>query len=192
AIEVYRIGDRNLLETVVGNDFQRNLDRYELKRLADQRGFAVWSGTLKVESPLNAEVTTAFPVDQSIGDLSPGVYVMSAEAAPVTTERYEEIATQWFIVSDLGLSAYSGNDGIHVFVNSLSAATAKPQTDVRLIARNNEVMATRRTDDSGHVLFEAGLARGEGGLSPALLTVTSDKADYAFLSLKSNAFDLSD
>ena len=52
--------------------------------------------------------------------------------------------------------------------------------------------ATRKTDDSGHVLFEAGLARGEGGLSPALLTVTSDKADYAFLSLKSNAFDLSD
>ena len=38
----------------------------------------------------------------------------------------------------------------------------------------------------------AGLARGEGGLSPALLTVMSEKADYAFLSLKSNAFDLTD
>src|SRR4029077_20948061 len=36
------------------------------------------------------------------------------------------------------------------------------------------------------------LARGEGGLSPALLTVMSDKADYAFLSLKTNAFDLTD
>src|SRR6201999_2902713 len=50
----------------------------------------------------------------------------------------------------------------------------------------------RKTDESGHVLFEAGLARGEGGLSPAMLTVTSDKADYAFLSLKADAFDLSD
>jgi hypothetical protein len=63
---------------------------------------------------------------------------------------------------------------------------------VRLVARNNEILATRKTDESGHVLFEAGLARGEGGLSPAMLTVTSDKADYAFLSLKSDAFDLSD
>ncbi len=42
------------------------------------------------------------------------------------------------------------------------------------------------------MLFEAGLARGEGGLSPAMLTVTSEKADYAFLSLKTNAFDLTD
>ncbi len=63
---------------------------------------------------------------------------------------------------------------------------------MRLVARNNEILATRKTDDSGHVLFEAGLARGEGGLSPAMLTVSGEKADYAFLSLKTNAFDLSD
>ena len=63
---------------------------------------------------------------------------------------------------------------------------------MRLVARNNEILATRRTDDAGHVLFEAGLARGEGGLSPALLTVTGERSDYAFLSLKTTAFDLSD
>src|ERR1700743_1091329 len=40
--------------------------------------------------------------------------------------------------------------------------------------------------------LRGGRARGGGGLSPAMLTVTTDKADYAFLSLKSNAFDLSD
>lgn len=40
--------------------------------------------------------------------------------------------------------------------------------------------------------FEAGLARGEGGLSPAMLTVSGEKTDYAFLNLKGNAFDLSD
>ena len=42
------------------------------------------------------------------------------------------------------------------------------------------------------MLFEAGLARGEGGLSPAMLTVSGEKTDYAFLSLKTSAFDLSD
>src|SRR6185437_9918112 len=102
------------------------------------------------------------------------------------------LATQWFIVSDMGLSAFSGNDGIHVFVNSLASTAAVARAEVRLVARNNEILATRKTDDAGHVLFEAGLARGEGGLSPALLTVMSDKADYAFLSLKTNAFDLTD
>src|SRR6202040_3548855 len=34
--------------------------------------------------------------------------------------------------------------------------------------------------------------RGEGGLSPALVTVSGEKTDYAFLSLKTSAFDLSD
>src|SRR4029079_14412353 len=79
-----------------------------------------------------------------------------------------------------------------VFVNSLASTGAVAKAEVRLVARNNEILATRKTDDAGHVLFEDGLARGEGGLSPALLTVMSDKADYAFLSLKTNAFDLTD
>src|SRR5262249_41534909 len=102
------------------------------------------------------------------------------------------LATQWFIVSDMGLTAFSGNDGVHVFVNSLASTEAIAKAEVRLIARNNEILASRKTDDAGHVLFEAGRARGEGGLSPAMVTVTSEKADYAFLSLKTSAFDLTD
>ena len=62
--------------------------------------------------------------------------------------------------------------------------TRSRNAEVRLIARNNEILATRKTDEAGHVLFEAGLARGEGGLSPAMLTVAGEKTDYAFLSLK--------
>src|SRR5207237_79066 len=77
-VRIYRIGDRNLINTVLGNDFQRNLDRSELERLGENRGVKVWEGELKVEPTLNADITTAFPVDQTVGDLQPGVYVMSA------------------------------------------------------------------------------------------------------------------
>src|SRR5437667_1901707 len=118
---------------------------------------------------------------------------MTASAkGPGSGDDDGSLATQWFIVSDLGLTAFSGNDGIHVFVNSLASTDAIAKAEVRLVARNNEILATRKTDQTGHVLFEAGLARGEGGLSPAMLTATGEKTDYAFLSLKSNAFDLSD
>src|SRR6185312_10544247 len=160
--------------------------------LGDERGVKVWSGELATATTLNEEVTTAFPVDQALGDLQPGVYVMTAAAKGPGSDDDNSLATQWFIVSDLGVTAFSGNDGIHVFINSLASTEAVANAEVRLIARNNEILATRKTDESGHVLFEAGLARGEGGLSPALLTVTSDKADYAFLSLKTDAFDLTD
>lgn len=194
-VNVFRIGDRNLINTVIGSDFQTALSKYQLESLGDERGVKVWTGELATASTLNADVTTAFPVDQAVGELQPGVYVMTAAAKGPGSGSGDDdgsLATQWFIVSDLGLTAFSGNDGIHVFVNSLASTDPMAKADVRLVARNNEILATKKTDDSGHVLFEAGLAKGEGGLSPAMLTVTSDKNDYAFLSLKSNAFDLSD
>ena len=55
-IAVYRVGDRNLLETVLGYDFQRNLSRSEAERLGEERGAKVWSGELAVEQKLNTEV----------------------------------------------------------------------------------------------------------------------------------------
>ena len=191
-VNVFRIGDRNLIDAVIDSDFQRPISKYQLGNLGNERGMKVWAGELATSSTLNQEVTTAFPVDQAIPEMQPGVYVMTAAPkAPGSDDDYQ-LATQWFIVSDLGVAAFSGNDGIHVFVNSLASTEAVARAEVRLIARNNEVLASRRTDEFGHVLFEAGLARGEGGLSPAMLTVAGEKTDYAFLSLKSSAFDLSD
>jgi uncharacterized protein YfaS (alpha-2-macroglobulin family) len=190
-LSVYRVGDRNLIDTVLGYDFQRNLSRNEAEQLASERGSKVWSGELSVEQKLNAEVVTAFPVDSALTDLKPGVYAITAAPKEAITQDYEALATQWFIVSDFGLTAYSAQDGIDVFVHSLASAQALPGTEVRLIARNNEVLAVKATDANGRVHFEAGLTRGEGGQQPAAV-IASAKADYAFLSLKSPGFDLSD
>lgn len=194
AVNIFRVGDRNLINSVLGSDFRRNLSTYELSVLGDEKGVKVWSGEVATQPTLNADVVTAFPIDQAVGEMQPGVYVMTAATKGLaSSEDYDSsLATQWFIVSDLGLTAYSGNDGIHVFINSLATTAPTAGADVRLVARNNEILATKKTDTAGHVLFEAGLGRGEGGLSPALLSVSSDKGDYAFLSLKSNAFDLTD
>jgi uncharacterized protein YfaS (alpha-2-macroglobulin family) len=191
-IAVYRISDRNLIETVLGRDFQRNLYPYELERLTDSRGIKVWNGELAVEQTLNAEITTAFPVDQAIGDMAPGVYVMTAAAQGTSSDDSDALSTQWFIVSDMGLAAYSGNDGINVFVNSLATTEPKGQVEVRLMSRGNEILSTMKSDAAGRVAFEAGLSRGEGALSPAMLVATDAKGDYAFLNLKGPAFDLSD
>jgi alpha-2-macroglobulin len=193
ALEIYRIGDRNLLETVVGRDFQRTLDRYDLNRLSEARGSQVWKGEMAVEETLNTEVTTAFPVAEAVGALAPSVYVMVAQAAGAPPQdEFDALATQWFIVSDLGLTAFSGNDGIHAFVHSLDTTQPKGASEVRLLSRGNEVLASKRTDDSGHVQFEANLARGEGALAPAMLIASDSGGDYAFLSLKAPGFDLTD
>src|SRR6266851_3604912 len=124
SVNVFRIGDRNLINTVIDSDFQRSLSKYELSSLGNERGVKVWSGELATATTLNQDVTTAFPVDQALGDLQPGVYVMTAAAKGPGSDDDGSLATQWFIVSDLGLTAFSGNDGIHVFVNSLASTDA--------------------------------------------------------------------
>ena len=111
AIEIFRLGDRSLVGAIGGDDsgrgdFQRSLGRYEIEQLREARGVSVWKGELAVEqAALNADVTTAFPVDQAVGELKPGVYVMVAQPQELKNvdNDFSSLATQWFIVSDLGL-----------------------------------------------------------------------------------------
>ena len=63
ALEIYRIGDRNLLETVVGRDFQRNLDRYDISRLTEERGSEVWKGAMTVEQTRGGFVAQCLGID---------------------------------------------------------------------------------------------------------------------------------
>jgi uncharacterized protein YfaS (alpha-2-macroglobulin family) len=191
-VEVYRIGDRNLLGTLDRGDFQRQLSRYEVQRIKSRTGERIFAGTMDVPQKLNEEVTTALPVTDAVGTLKPGVYVAIAKPTQKTRERYYAEATQWFIVSDLGLTAFSGDDGVHAFVRSLADAKPSAGVNVKLVARNNEVLGTAKTDANGYAHFDAGLARGEGGLQPALLVAEGDNVEYAFLDLTSGAFDLTD
>ena len=196
-VEVYRIGDRNLLPTVRSDDFLGQITRYSAGEIAREKGLKIWNGTLDTASDLNLDVVTAFPVIDAVGKLEPGIYVMTARPSDGTAddnehaESYENIATQWFVVSDLGLTAFSGKGGVQVLVRSLASAEPRPDVEIRLVARNNEVLATRKTDAAGVAMFDPGLARGEGGLAPGIL-VASIGADYGFLDLGSAAFDLTD
>ena len=70
-VEIYRIGDRNLIDTVLGRDFQRNLEPLRGRAIGDERGVRSGPASSTSSSQLNTDVTTAFPVDQALGELSP-------------------------------------------------------------------------------------------------------------------------
>jgi uncharacterized protein YfaS (alpha-2-macroglobulin family) len=197
-VEVLRVGDRGLLPSLRAEDFLSQLTGATARTIADQKGQRVWKGVLDTaKAELNQEAVTAFPVLQAVGKLEPGIYIMLAQASgaePAAADEeggYETQATQWFVVSDLGLTAFKGRDGVHVFARSLASAETVPGAEIRLVARNNEVLATARTDRQGHAAFAAGLARGEGGIAPGLV-VAQIGDDYGFLDLGQSAFDLTD
>jgi alpha-2-macroglobulin len=199
---IFRIGDRRLAAEVLEGRFERQLNAYELGRITNEKGEKLWSGEMPVASKANEEVTTAFPVDMLLPNLKPGLYVIAASAAEENAkaadsnenegEDYGPKATQWFVVSDLGLTAFSGADGVHVYARSLATAQPIADVEVRLIARNNEVLSTAKTDGQGIAAFEAGLSRGTGGLAPALVVARGEDKDYGFLDITKQAFDLSD
>jgi uncharacterized protein YfaS (alpha-2-macroglobulin family) len=203
-LEVMRIGDRNLINSVHSDDFLGQLGAYQSKQIAADKGQSVWTGSMEVKSELNKDVVTAFPVIEAVGSLKPGVYVMFARPSGGKTIApssdgdgdgdYDDgttRATQWFVVSDLGLTSFSGPDGVHVLVRSLADAAPVANAELRLLARNNEVLATIRSDANGYARFDAGLAKGQGGNAPGIVTAGLGE-DYGFLDLKQTAFDLSD
>ena len=191
-VDVYRIGDRSLAQAVTSGDFQKQLDGEALEKLKSDTAASVFSGELAIERKQNADVVTAFPVSEAIPNLAPGVYVMSARPKNATEgEPWDARATQWFVVSDLGLTAISGTDGVRAFARSLAKAGSLAGVELKLVARNNEVLAVRKTDAEGFATFEPGLTRGTGGQAPAVLVAQSG-TDYGFLDLTRPGFDLSD
>ncbi|ODN69802.1 alpha-2-macroglobulin family protein [Methylobrevis pamukkalensis] len=186
-----RLGDRSLAAAVTGDKFLSQMAGYDVDEIANTSGEAVWTGQIDVTRDLNREVTTAVPVGELVADLKPGVYALSARAT-TKKDSWSADATQWFIVTDIGLSSLSGNDGLHVVARSLSSAAAVNGAQLRLVAVNNEVLGTATTDGEGYARFDAGLARGTGGSAPALVVAEGPSGDYSFLDLTKSAFDLTD
>ncbi|MTH96443.1 alpha-2-macroglobulin [Roseibium sp. RKSG952] len=189
---VYRIGKRALAATVRDGKFLRQLGSYQADQIEQDLGEKIWSGVIETENRLNAEITTAMPLSDMQLDLQPGIYAMTARSRLDVTDDWGQLATQWFLVSDLGISTYSGGNGLTANIRSLTTARGIGGVTLRLLAVNNEVLGETRTDAGGFAQFGAGLVRGPGSLSPGLLVAETSEGDYAFLDLKKPAFDLSD
>jgi uncharacterized protein YfaS (alpha-2-macroglobulin family) len=169
------------------------LDGNGIDNITDQLGEAVWEGQIDIASQLNAEVTTAFPVDEALPKREPGVYVMTAQPVNDRSDYWDNRATQWFVVSDIGLSTYTGQDGLTVFARSLGSAKPISDVSLTLLAKNNEILGSARTDSQGRATFDPGTTRGAAGLVPAVIMANADDGqDFVFLDMSKAGFDLSD
>jgi uncharacterized protein YfaS (alpha-2-macroglobulin family) len=190
-LRLFRVSDRNLLRTMQEGMFAQPLYDWQQYYFEDSIGEPIWNGTAQVTQDLNRDILTRLPLTDALATQPAGIYVLAA-AVPGADPYDFPPATQWFILSDLGLSTMLGNDGLTVVVRSLADATPRAGTDVTLLSRSNAILGTATTDDQGVARFEPGLTRGTGSSEPALVTVADATGDMAFLSLTDPAFDLSD
>jgi uncharacterized protein YfaS (alpha-2-macroglobulin family) len=87
-IDVYRIGDRNLINTVINSDFQRPINRHRFSDLGNERGAKVWSGEfahIMVSDDLPAGLEIDNPHLVSSGDSGTLDWIEDGEE-PVNTE----------------------------------------------------------------------------------------------------------
>lgn len=192
-VRVLRVNDRNLVHEIETRRLTRLLDGNDVDALAKHSGEQVWEGVLNLASgERNQDVTTALPVSEILRHPQPGIYIVAAGPVhPSADSEWENQATQWLIVSDLGLFTLRGNDGLHVFVRSLTTAQPLAGIDLRLYARNNSELGQAITDDKGYARLDPGLLRGSGGRESAAL-MAFGRSDYNVLDLTRPAFDLSD
>ncbi|HUH49778.1 MAG TPA: MG2 domain-containing protein, partial [Mycoplana sp.] len=191
-LKLYRVGDRNITSLLAGSQFLTQLDGYGAGRIESEFGELVWQGQIDMQRDLNKDVVTSFPVDEALPQRQPGIYVLTATASNGPKRDWDTKATQWFLVSDIGLSTFAGTDGLHVFVRALSSAKPMAGVELQLLARNNEILGTAMTDADGRATFTAGLIRGTAAMMPAVLTARNGTSDYVFLDMTRAGFDLSD
>jgi uncharacterized protein YfaS (alpha-2-macroglobulin family) len=190
-MKLYRIGDRSLTQLLSGTQFLQQLNSDDIDSIADQMGAPVWQGRLEISNELNKEVVTSFPIDEALPERKPGVYLLTAAPLNDRRDSWEARATQWFVISDIGLTTYTGDDGLNVFARSLASAKPLANIELTLLARNNEVLGTARTGADGRATFTPGLTRGTGGMVPAAIMGSRD-TDFVFLDMTRAGFDLTD
>jgi len=188
-IKIYRAEERNLSPLLLKELFLKPLSNYDASEMEVQHGSLIWQGKAETEVKLNQEVITALPVQDVIAEFDPGLYVMTARLTG--GKNYSMPATQWFLVSDIGMTSFSGPDGLHVLVKSLGDASDLAGVKVNLISRNNKVLASLESDARGYVQFPASTLKGRAGNAPAALAMQQG-TDFGFIDLTSSAFDFSD
>jgi uncharacterized protein YfaS (alpha-2-macroglobulin family) len=189
-LTLYAVSDRNILRTLQEDYFGQPLRDWQFEFLARDLAEVVWQGEAEVAREQNRAVTTRLPMGDVLEGLPPGLYALEARVGGAGDTGTP--ATQWFLVSDLGLSVMTGEDGVHVIVRALADAGPRAGVSVALIAESNRVLGEAVTDTQGYARFEAGLSRGQGSAAPALVSVRDGETDLAFLSLRDAEFDLSD
>ena len=140
-VVLYHVNDRAMVDHLADDWFGHDLDGISQ---VEDNATKVYEGSLDIASVRNKQVATTMPLDALVKGLQPGIYV--AVASPtVAGKEAGPSATQWFSVSDLGLTAIKTQAGMLVVARSLQSALPQPDVTVKLFSRANEVLGTYRT-----------------------------------------------
>lgn len=190
-ITVFEIPLRNLPGLMNENSFLNQIGSWESERFKNEIGEMIAEGTFDSKGNMDETIVRGLPLDNILGKkLEAGIYVVKAQIGEKRNSN--EDATQWVVVSDIGLSTFSGPDGFHVFSRSLASAKELAGVDLAIIARNGRILGSAKTDKNGYAHFDEKMLAGKDSDQPAFVQATYQGKDFTFISFKKEGFDFSD
>jgi uncharacterized protein YfaS (alpha-2-macroglobulin family) len=190
-----RLTERNVLPFVRDNRLGEPISGYAADEVGEQRGRVVWEGNADVPDwQPNRPARVALPLPDALATAGPGLYALTARPGDGTPQsRYGgPAAVQMILRTDLAPTVWRGSDGLTVQVRGYGDARPRADVALDLLAENNDILASAKTDTDGVARFAAPLLAGTGTLAPRTIHLLGPDQDFAALDLDRAAFDLSD
>ena len=190
-MRVIRVAERNLVPLRRDWTPGEAIESWSADSISEDLGRILWEGRAELQRvEPNRTHRAILPLPDVMRSAGPGAYLIVLRNADERRGRGEASALPFF-VTDLGLTAWRGTDGLAVQARGLQGAAPIAGARLMLMARNNEILAEARTGEDGLARFNVALLRGTGPIAPvAVHAETGD--DLAAISLEAASFDLSD
>ncbi|MBN1825483.1 MAG: Ig-like domain-containing protein [Candidatus Eisenbacteria bacterium] len=173
SLQVNQIFPNNLVHLLDDVDPAAEYGYYSLRSL----GREVKRFGIPIADAGNAPSTTPLSVAEILDEHGWGVYQFVA----YSTETRWRRAMRWVVATDIGLTAKESGDRLLIWANSLLTLDPIADAEIRLLSRNNQLLATARTDAEGIAVLEPPRDRTED-FTPYLITAAHGD-DYSFLEL---------
>lgn len=184
AINVNKVDVR--IEKVFGNNLVYVSKLRNWSAWTNGLGKPIHSETLNITAKLNEEVRTFIDLGQYLNDKHVGIFKVNVQ----DPNNYRARATQWVMLTDLGIITKRSGDELWVWVNSLASLKPIPQATVKLVSDNNQTLLAGKTNWTGFVKFTS-VAQKTEGFTPFMLTVEKG-SDLSFIQLNRHQLSVGD
>ncbi|MGH7042080.1 MAG: alpha-2-macroglobulin family protein, partial [Acetobacteraceae bacterium] len=124
---------------------------------------------------------------------TPGLYAVSLAPDDGTPDPDDRMSlVQTVLRTDIAPTTWRGADGLYVQLRRFTSAAPIAAASLDLIAADNAILGTAKTDAAGMAHFAAPLLAGVAGQAPAALHITGPDGDFTLVDLTATPFDLAD
>ncbi|MEZ5359787.1 MAG: MG2 domain-containing protein [Candidatus Zixiibacteriota bacterium] len=174
AFDVQRVFANNLVYALGGNFDQTS--QYYTQNLNDLGG-SIFDTIIELPGTLNEPLASTIDIGSVIDDSARGIYKIYAR----NYSNSWTVDSRLIMITDIGIMAREASDYLMVWANTLNDVKPINKAIVSVFSRNNQLLATEKTDSRGIAIFDDYKTKIQG-FDPYLITVESDD-DLAYLKL---------